>query len=85
MGGHSLGSSLVSFYAAHTFEGGKPGDTFIDGLVLLDGTLGRTGAFGIARSIVLGNWEILPDAAGFDAGRGPPYLTIGSGPATLLR
>lgn len=80
LGGHSLGSSLISFYAAHTFEGGKPGDTFIDGLVLLDGTLGRTGAFGIAQSIVLGNWEILPDAAGFDAGRGPPYLPIGSGP-----
>ena len=80
LGGHSLGSSLVSFYAAHTFEDGRPGDAFIDGLVLLDGTLGRTGAFGIAQSLVLGNWEILPDAAGFDAGRGPPYLTIGSGP-----
>lgn len=81
LGGHSLGSSLVSFYAAHTFEEGRPGDTFIDGLVLLDGTLGRTGAFGIAQSIVLGNWELLPDAAGFDAGRGPPYLSIGSGPS----
>ena len=80
LGRHSLGSSLVSFYAAHIFEGGRPGDTFIDGLVLLDGTLGRTGAFGIAQSIVLGNWEVLPDAAGFDAGRGPPYFSLGSGP-----
>lgn len=81
LGGHSLGASLVSLYAAHTFEGDRPGDTLIDGLVLLDGTLGRTGAFGIARSLVLGNWEILPDAAGFEAGRGPPYLPIGSSPA----
>lgn len=81
LGGHSLGASLVSFYAAHTFEGDRPGATFIGGLVLLDGTLGRTGAFGIAQSIVLGNWEILPDASGFDAGRGPPYLPVGSGPA----
>jgi len=80
LGGHSLGASLVSFYAAHTFEGGRPGAASIDGLLLLDGTLGRTGAFGFARSLVLGNWEVLPDAAGFDAGRGPPYLPVGSGP-----
>lgn len=82
LGGHSLGSSLVSFYAAYTFEEERPGDTFIDGLVLLDGTLGRTGAFGIAQSVVLGNWEVLPDAAGFDAGRGPPYFSLGSGPSS---
>lgn len=85
LGGHSLGASLVSFYAAHTFKGGgfegeRSGDTFIDGLLLLDGTLGRTGAFGLAQSLVLGNWELLPDADGFDAGRGPPYLALGSGP-----
>lgn len=80
LGGHSLGAGFVSAYAAYTFEDGRPGDALLDGLVLLDGTLGRTGAFGLARSLVLGNWEILPDAAGFDAGRGPPYLPLGSGP-----
>lgn len=79
LGGHSLGASFVELYPPYTFEG-RPGDTFIDGLVLLDGTLGRTGAFGIAQSIVLGNWELLPDAVGFDEGRGPPYLPVGSGP-----
>ncbi len=80
LGGHSLGASFVSFYPAYTFERGRIGDTFIDGLLLLDGTLGRTGAFGIAQSLVLGNWELLPDAVGFDEGRGPPYLPFGSGP-----
>lgn len=48
LGVHSLGSSLVSFYAVYTFEGGRPGDTFIDGLVLLDcgDTVVSTGRLG---------------------------------------
>jgi len=80
LGGHSLGASLASFYAAFRFEDGV-GDAHLDGLVLLDGTLGRTGAFGITESLVLGNWEILPNAVGFDEGRGPPYTPLGSDPS----
>lgn len=84
LAGHSLGASLVSLYAAFRFEDG-PGDAGLDALVLLDGTLGRTGAFGFADALVLGNWEVVPNAEGFEAGRGPPYLPFGSGPAYFAK
>ena len=79
LGGHSLGASLVSFYAAYRFADGL-GDTQLDGLLLLDGTLGRTGAFSLTSGLSLGNVELIPSAAGFDAGRGSPFLTFGLGP-----
>jgi pimeloyl-ACP methyl ester carboxylesterase len=79
LGGHSLGASMVALYAAYRFEEGL-GDTLLDGLLLLDGTLGRTGAFGFTKGLLLGNLELVPPGAGFDAGRGPPYLTFGAGP-----
>jgi hypothetical protein len=84
LGGHSLGASLVSLYAAFRFEDGV-GDACLDALVLLDGTLGRTGAFGFAGALALGNWEVVPNAEGFEAGRGPPYLPFGTGPAYFAR
>ncbi|ADI14840.1 conserved hypothetical protein [Truepera radiovictrix DSM 17093] len=84
LGGHSLGASLVSLYAAFRFEDGV-GDAWLDALLLLDGTLGRTGAFGFADAVALGNWELLPSAEGFEAGRGPPYLPFGAGPAYFAK
>lgn len=79
LGGHSLGASIAGFYAAHRFPGG-PGDRFIDGLLLLDGTLGRTGAFGLTRGLFLGEVELIPVGSGYDAGRGPPFVPVGGGP-----
>ena len=79
LGGHSLGASIVSFYAAYRFADGL-GDAQLDGLLLLDGTLGRTGAFGLTAGLTLGNLELIPDAAGYEAGRGPPFLAFGVGP-----
>lgn len=43
VGGHSLGASLASLYVAAKIEPGKTGQDFVDGLVLLDGLVGRTG------------------------------------------
>lgn len=79
LGGHSLGSSIAGFYAAYRFPGGT-GDSFIDGLLLLDGTLGRTGAFGFTRGLFLGELELIPVGSGYDAGRGPPFVPVGGGP-----
>lgn len=79
LGGHSLGASIAGFYAAYRFPGG-PGDSFIDGMLLLDGTLGRTGAFGFTRGLFLGELELIPVGSGYDAGRGPPFVPIGGGP-----
>lgn len=82
LGGHSLGASLVGLYAAYNFgtlQAPDPGDDHIDGLVLIDGALGRTGGFGIDPSIttLLG---FLPDVAGLEAGKDAPYLALGLGP-----
>ena len=79
LGGHSLGASIVSFYAAYRFPEGL-GDAQLDGLLLLDGTLGRTGAFGLTAGLSLGNLELIPSATGYDAGRGAPFLSFGLGP-----
>jgi len=84
LGGHSLGASLVGLYAAYRFDGGL-GDTFLDGLLLLDGTLGRTGAFGLTRGLLLGNLELVPPGSGYDEGRGPPYLPAVAGPGLFPR
>ncbi len=84
LGGHSLGASMVSFYAAYRFDDGL-GDTFLDGLLLLDGTLGRTGAFGLSKGLFLGNLELVPPGSGYDEGRGPPYLPFGAGPDYYAR
>ncbi len=79
LGGHSLGASIVSLYAAYRFEDG-PGDDTLDGLLLLDGTLGRTGSFGITGGLTLGELELIPNALGYDAGRGAPFLATPLGP-----
>lgn len=43
VGGHSLGASVASLYVAATIEAGRTGQDFVDGLILLDGLVGRTG------------------------------------------
>ena len=76
LGGHSLGASMVSLYASFRgVRGGEAGQDLVDGLILLDGTLGRTGAFRIGEEVagLLGT-PLLPDAAAVREGRFPPFL-----------
>ncbi len=44
--GHSLGATMASYYAAFQVDEVHVGEDYIDGLILLDGVLGRTGGFG---------------------------------------
>ena len=49
LAGHSLGAGLVSVYAAAEIpsaQGGGIGEDHVDGLILLDGSVGRTSAYG---------------------------------------
>ncbi len=83
LGGHSLGASLVSLYAAFKLndsEQPRAGEALLDGLVLIDGTLGRTGGFD--RDVfALGPIRALPTVADLEAGLATPYLTFPRGPA----
>ncbi len=79
LGGHSLGASIASFYAAYRFDEGL-GDEQLDGLLLLDGTVGRTGAFSLTAGLSLGGLELIPAATGYDDGRGTPFISVGLGP-----
>ena len=89
LGGHSLGASLVSFYAAYDFGGAgeaDPGYTHIDGLVLLDGALGRTGGFARAdRGLSIGPFRLVATAAELEAGEGNPYFTAAFSPTLYAR
>lgn len=58
LGGHSLGSVLVTMYAGWDFSG-EPGSASIDGLILLDGAAGNT----LAADISQADYE-----NGFDSG-----------------
>lgn len=78
LGGHSLGASLVSLYAAYTPQmASDPRGDRLAGLLLLDGTLGRTGAFATGAPMP-GVWgaDLLPTAADLEAGRFPPFLNL---------
>ena len=63
LGGHSLGSVMVTMYAGWTFSdqtaAGEPGSASIDGLILLDGAAGNT----LAADISQADYE-----NGFDSG-----------------
>lgn len=77
LGGHSLGASLASLYAAYNF-GGQPGAAWLDGLLLIDGTLGRTGGF--ERDVFnIGPIRVVPTVAELEAGEATPFLTFGRG------
>ena len=81
LGGHSLGGSMVSYYAAYKVAEDQTGQEFVDSLVLIDGALGRTGGYGRApEGLNLGSLELLPGVEGLEAGRGSPYLTFGLSP-----
>ncbi|MEX2534203.1 MAG: hypothetical protein WD273_01270 [Trueperaceae bacterium] len=87
LGGHSLGAALVSLYAAFDSsrddtgrddtalnEERRYGYQYIDGMVLLDGALGRTGGF--ARQDIgyaVGPLTLAPSVSDLEAGRGAPY------------
>lgn len=80
LGGHSLGASIVSYYAAFEFPDGT-GYTFLDGLCLIDGVLGRTGGFDREpQGLNLGPLELIPGTEALKENRGSPYLTFGLSP-----
>lgn len=86
LAGHSLGAAIVSLYASYRWVAGpREGQERIDGLVLLDGALGRTGTFRIGDVMpgLLGT-AIVPGAADVAQGRYPPYLDLVVGPRYFL-
>ena len=60
------------------------GDSHLNGLLLIDGTLGRTGAFGREGGLSIGPLELVPDVAQLEAGRSP-YFTFAFSPASYAR
>lgn len=78
LGGHSLGGSIVGLYSAFDvnddLELVTPGYRFIDGLLLLDGALGRTGGFGEVRgNVAIGPIELIPTVAELERGTAVPF------------
>lgn len=77
LGGHSLGAALVSLYAAYEVAPDldrRYGFHYLDGLLLLDGALGRTGGF--AREDIgyaLGPVRLAPSVEQLERGVGAPY------------
>jgi pimeloyl-ACP methyl ester carboxylesterase len=85
LAGHSLAGSIVGYYAAFRFPDGA-GYTHLDGLVLIEGALGRTGGFDREpEGLNLGPLELIPGTEGLRKGRGSPYLTIGFRPQFYAR
>lgn len=85
LAGHSLAGSIVGYYAAFNFPDGA-GYTHLDGLVLIEGALGRTGGFDREPSgLNLGPLELVPGTEGLREGRGSPYLTFGLRPQFYAR
>jgi hypothetical protein len=80
-----LAGSIVGYYAAFKFPDGA-GYTHLDGLVLIEGALGRTGGFDREPSgLNLGPLELIPGTEGLREGRGSPYLTLGFRPQFYAR
>ncbi len=85
LAGHSLAGSIVGYYAAFDFADGA-GYTHLDGLVLIEGALGRTGGFDREPSgLNLGPLELIPGSEGLSEGRGSPYLSFGLTPQFYAR
>jgi len=85
LAGHSLGASQVALYSAWNGPD-RSGRAAIDGLVLIDGAPGRTGAFGYSRGFRLfGVPVVLPTREAVEQGRAPPWTTLGEGGATFAR
>jgi pimeloyl-ACP methyl ester carboxylesterase len=85
LGGHSLAGSIAGYYAAFKFADGA-GYTHLDGLILIEGALGRTGGFDRdPQGLNLGPLELIPGTEGLREGRGSPYLTLGFTPQFYAR
>ena len=81
--GHSLGASQAALYAAWL---GGAGPRALDGLVLIDGAPGRTGALGFERGLrVLGLPVVLPTRSALASGRATPWFSAGDGGAAHAR
>ena len=78
LAGHSLGAGLASVYAAARIdpeEGGGLGQDHVDGLILLDGSIGRTGVFGRADERVGAfGVTLIPTVADLESGRAAPFF-----------
>ena len=86
LGGYSIGASIVSYYAAYNFgteELPDAGYQHIDGLVLLEGSLGQTGGFSQSGGLSLGPIKLFPDSSEIETGKADPFLTFGFGPEEL--
>jgi pimeloyl-ACP methyl ester carboxylesterase len=79
LGGHSLGSVLVTIYAGWDFSG-QSGASSIDGLILLDGAAGNTLAVDISRtdyeSCFDSGFAKTAGSKAFESGQALPYLEI---------
>lgn len=89
LAGHSLGAGIASLYAAYRVpleDGGGIGQDYVEALILLDGTVARTGAFGRAdRGFGLLGFTIVPTVEDLLSGRSAPYLTLAYGPQHFVR
>ncbi len=83
LAGHSLGAGIVSVYAAARIapeQGGGIGEDHVDGLILLDGSVGRTGALGRAdERVAIFGITLVPDVDDLVSGRAAPFLRGGLG------
>ena len=91
LAGHSLGAGVVSVYPAFRVPralGGGIGADYVDGLVLLDGSVGRTGALGRADDrIGAFGVTLVPNLEDLRSGRVAPFLRtgLGLGPEIFVR
>lgn len=90
LGGFSFSGALAGYYAAYRLpaaDGSRPaGQEFLDGLILIDGVMGRTGAFDRSSALAVGPVEFLPDAERLAGGEGRPWAGLGPySPSGLAR
>ncbi len=90
LAGHSLGAGMVSVYPAARIaleQGGGIGEDYVDGLLLLDGSIGRTGAFGwVEQRVGAFGVTLVPTVSDLESGRVSPFLRtrLGFGPDIYL-
>ncbi len=91
LAGHSLGAGMVSVYPALRLPpelGGGIGEDYVEGLILFDGSIGRTGAFGRDDRRVGGlGLTVVPTIADLESGRVAPFMRMwfGYGPERFIR
>ncbi|MDZ7800295.1 MAG: hypothetical protein U5K81_05820 [Trueperaceae bacterium] len=78
--GHSMGASLAGVYVAWRSPDGL-GHAQVDGLVLVDGAPGRTGAYGRGRDVRFAGVRLLPTEEAVRSGEAAPWVTLGKGGA----